>query len=211
MALRCRVSPDARVRRVLDRASARAVVVLAAESAAVGAAVAAWSMVAGLATALLFAAWRSRWTTRRAVVAMLERGLPQSHNVLVTADELASGVLHAKPNVRERIAGEAAAIAESADLAALIPSTRAGVLALCAITAWGVAFAIHARSRSGSIAGTSQQSTALTRAVAPKPTLRVAVTLVPPSYTGLPSSTATDPAQLRLLEHSEMRLAIETT
>jgi len=131
------VSPDAlQICRAIDAVVRRARVLAAAESAAVGAAVAVFSPAAGLFVAATVAAWRSRALSREGAIRALERADPSWRNLLVTAGELTSGTLSAKPAVRDRVIARASARAESIDAAAAFPARRVVTFVAMAAVAW---------------------------------------------------------------------------
>lgn len=205
-------SPDAlAVVRLVDRALRRSQMVAAAESAAIGAAIAAWSIPAGVLAAALSAVWQSRLTTKRSVVRTLERADPQARNLLVTAYELSTGELSTSPQIHGRVTEEAAVIVRSVSLAALFPAARALALALLAVAVWSGSFAAGLRPGREAIEPLTGSRTPSGAAVPQDPgLLHVTVTIKPPSYTHLPSTTSRDPAQLSAVEHSVMRLIVES-
>jgi hypothetical protein len=208
------VSPDATtstvVPRLVDRAVLRARVLAAAESAAIGASVAAWSVVSGLVVALAFALWRSRFASKRAVVEALERANPASQNLFVTADEIDRGLVRARPEVRARVMADAARAADSTRPAAALPARRLGALVLLAVVAWAtVAAGIAPRTRPVDVPFTGSAASAGGNATQPA-VLHVVVTIEPPSYTGLASTTLTDPPELQAIENSRLTFSIRS-
>jgi hypothetical protein len=205
------VSPDAAVlSQVVDRAVRRARLLVAAESAAIGVAVAAWSAAAGLVVAVLFAVWRARAASRRSVVRALERGTPGSRNLIVTADEIASGALAVRPAMRERVLADASVAARSVDVRAAFPSRPVARAAILASAAWLAAAAIgvwrQPPSRSTAIDSRTTPRTATAAAAA----MRVTVDIAPPPYTGRRATSAVDPAHVEAVENSTLHLAIES-
>jgi hypothetical protein len=192
---------------VLDRSARRARVVAAGESAAIGAAVAAISLTAGVLAAGACALWLGRRTTRRAIVRTLEARAPSSRNLLVTAEELSSGALDARPAIRDRVLAEAAELSGSLRIAQIFPPTRLAVLSALALVSWVAMYAAGARSSRVPATGAGAGAHA-TAQPAPAGALHVAATVVPPSYTRLPSSSQTDPAQIQAPQHSALDLAI---
>jgi hypothetical protein len=208
------VSPDATtaavVPHLVDRAVLRARVLAAAESAAVGASVAAWSVPSGLVVALAFALWRSRFASKRAVVEALERANPGSQNLFVTADEIDRGLVTARPAVRARVKADAARAADSTRPAAALPARRLGALVVVAVAAWAtVAAGIARRTRPIDVPLTGDAASAGVN-VTPPGVLHVSVTIEPPSYTGLASTTATDPLELQAIENSHLIFLIRS-
>ena len=108
------MSPDEReVAALIRRASRRGRLVAAAEALAWGAVVAVVSPIAAVSVAVAIFGWRSRSTRDAAVVRALERTHPDARNLFVTAAELASGRLAARPAARDRVFACAAVLARS--------------------------------------------------------------------------------------------------
>jgi hypothetical protein len=205
------VSRDAAaVSALVDRAVRRARVLLAAEAAAIGVVVATWSAVAGLLVAIVFAAWRARHVSRMAVVRTLERTNQASSNLLITAEELSSGALDAKPEVRARVMDAAAAIANVVDVRATFPATRALRAGLVASAAWILVAVLAAwRTPAKPTASTSRDANA-SEPAASAAALRVTVDVLPPAYTGRGPSRIVNPTRIEAIENSALQLAIES-
>lgn len=220
------MSPDERaVHEVIDRARRRAVLLAAAEAAAWGAAVAALSPVGGAVVALALAVWRSRATTRSAVVRALERTHPDVRNLLFTADELASGVIgtpgpfgpgslsKVKPGIRDRVFADAAARARRIDphrALSIAPCVRAMALASVVwivMTARGPLGPLGPMTR---VPLLSRLTSSASTATAPG-ALRVTMSIQPPVYTGVPETTLVDPQQLQAIEGSTLSISVEST
>lgn len=204
------MSPDDAFNRIVDRAVWRARVVAAAESAAAGAAVAAFSVPLGLMAAVAIVAWRSRRTSRRAVLRRLEHAEPRAGNVLITADELWSGGLATPAAIRDRVVSEAAALAGAIDIGALFPWRRPLALAAAAMATWAAMVAIDSRMVLRSSPGGTRSSQQSSAAAARASSLRLSVTIEPPPYTHLPAATLTDPEELHAVERSAIVLSIRT-
>ena len=197
--------PRSRPPATVDRAMARARLLIALEAAAVGAAVAAWSAPAGLIAAAVIAGWRARFASRRLVLRALERADPRARNVIVTADELASGALRAKPPVRERVDADADAVLAAIDLRAVFPVRRLAALSVIALVAWGTAAAVRQRS----VAALRNDVAARPEPRREPPAFSVVVKVEPPPYTHLPPAVSVDPAQIDAIEHAAVQLSIQ--
>jgi hypothetical protein len=206
------VSPDAVVAALVARAVRRARLILAAESAALGAAVAAWSILAGLIVAVAYAAWRASKASRAAVLAALERATPASRNMLITADELSSGALAARPAVRDRVMEQASVVARGVDVRTVITTARAFSTAALAIAAWIVVSAVSVW-RGGAVARVSRSDSPVAQAAGgpATPRLRVTVDVEPPTYTHRASSHSIDPSGVDAVEGSTVHLTIESS
>ena len=139
--------PTALFRAFLMRASRRLTAIAAAEGAAAG---------LGLAALIAFTAWLTRGSMitafaigativvlgaaagfviamrrRRRVATLVERGAPQSRNLIVTAAELIDAPLTPRPGVRALVIARATQVVNQLDPARLFPAKRAvvGVLA----------------------------------------------------------------------------------
>src|SRR5215467_1102693 len=107
------VSPEASVLlRRIDALVARARIATALESAAIGAVVAAWSIPAGLAVAVIVAAVLSREPSRAGVIRRVEKANPALGNLVFTADEIHRSLLAAGPHVVERVFRDATSAIE---------------------------------------------------------------------------------------------------
>lgn len=206
------MSPDASVTRLVERATLRARVLLAAEAAAAGVAVAAWSIVAGLLVAIAFAVWRATTVSRAAVVRAIERATPASRNVLITADELTSGTLAVRPAVRERVMAQAAVVAQSVDVAAAFRPARVLQLTMLALAAWIVVAGVRVWRGGSVVPASSSSSPRRTPAGASEAgALRVTVDVTPPAYTHRAPTHAVDPSAIEAVEGSEVRLTIDSS
>jgi hypothetical protein len=199
------VSPDAGLARTLSRLVFRARLAAAVEAAAVGAAAAAWSVPAGLVLAIVVAVVRARTTARPAVVRRLERANPTLNNLVVTAEEMLSGALPARPVIRQRVVDEATAAASDARTAPMWPVGRIAALFVIAVAVWAVRAAYATRTRTDV---QSNRSTIPTEATGPSTGLQVAVRIDPPAYTGLPPTSVVNPASLQAIENSRLGFSI---
>jgi hypothetical protein len=202
------VSPEARVlSRRIDALVARARIAAALESAAIGAAVAAWSIPAGLAVAVIVAAVLSRDSSRAGVIRRVEKATPSLGNLIFTADEIHRSLLAARPHVVERVFHDATSAIEHIDVKTLSRPLRLAVLLLLAGTAW-IAHAV-VLSRSGtSPAGIERAHTNTTRSAAAPGRLEITVTIRPPAYTRLQSTTMVNPSEIRAVENSQLEFSI---
>jgi len=196
------------VSQTIDRAIVRARVTVAAESAAVGVAIGAWSPWTGLVAAVLVAGWRARAASRRAVIRALERSTPSAQNLLVTADEIESGALNVAPAVRARVTADAQRAASAVDIAAAWPRRRAWMLVALAAVASTLVAVRDARHRSTLTSTSNADTNAQAVASAQTGVLHVTVTIEPPPYTGLAASTSTDPVQIQAIENSRLSFAV---
>jgi hypothetical protein len=205
------VSPEAEaVARTIDREVGRARLVIAAESAALGAAVAAWSVTWGFLFALAFCVWRSRAASRRSVVRRLERANPHAGNLLVTVEELRAGSLSVKPEIRTRVLRDAGVVLRSSQAHSAVPVRRLILLVAVAAAAWVIVAGrtirpVRSAAAVRGVGGAGQT------AISPVAALHVTVTVEPPSYTGLPSTTTVDPVELRVVENSRIAVDIQST
>ena len=201
---------DLDVTRAVDAVLRRARIVVAAEAAAVGVAVAAASPIAGFVAAVAVAVWRARATSRVGVIRALERSDRRWNNVLVTADELIAGALTAKPAVRDRVLGDAAQLSAIVDPRTAFPIRRAAVFAAIAIVAWTMAAAFSVYR-----GGRAPESTTARDAIQPplgsgSAAFHVTVVSTPPAYAGRAASTIVDPADIRVLDGTAVLLRVES-
>jgi hypothetical protein len=206
------VSPDERASRdLVDAAMRRVRWLTCAEAAAWGATVAVLSPMAGALTAIALAIWRAPTTRRASVVRRLERARPDVRNLFVTAEELGSDRLVAKPAVRERVFADAAASARQIDLRAVLPIARLGRFATLACAAWIVmaGFTVWRGPLSRIGAAVLSRTPQSQASDGQPPTLRVTATVQPPSYTALKGTTVVNPAQLDVIEGSELSVFVE--
>jgi hypothetical protein len=190
----------------------RARLVALAEAVAWGLAASALSLIAGALVAAAVAVWRWRATSRASIVRALEHAHPDSHNLLVTADELIRATLAAKPPVRARVLTDAAARAQRLDLRTAFPIARVVRVALLASLAWATVETVHLWRGQVSHTGTgvpSRSTSPIQPAVRAR--LQVNVTIQPPAYTGRAETRAVDPEQLQAIEGSALMLSIDSS
>jgi hypothetical protein len=214
------VPPDVlELRAFLTRASRRIAWIQAAEGAAGGLVLAigfwilGWPSTSG--TAIRFAlavpcmaagiAVRALLSRRQrtSVAASVERHAPECRNIVITADELASGA-----PVSERIGAlvnrEAARIVRGLDLAALFPARNAVVALVAALALWSVTLVMPRASSAVSL------RTALSSSTSVATIDGVDVTVTPPAYTGRAAETSHDPTRIEALAGSGVRLAVRS-
>jgi uncharacterized protein DUF4175 len=204
---RRRVSPDERVvQETFARAMRRARIVAIAEGLAWGAVVAVVSLVAGALVATATMAWRLRRTRRRHVVSAVDRGTAGARNIFVSADELSSGRLLARPDIRERVFADAARLAQQVEYRRVFPKTPAVRAAAMAGAAWAiVAASVIWRIPVPEVARRLVTSTSPGTAA---DTVHLTVTIEPPPYTLLPSRSFSDPAEIAAVEGSTMMVVV---
>jgi hypothetical protein len=194
--------------RIVDRAVWRTRVAAAAEAAAAGIAVAAWSVAGGLAVALIVAVWRSRIASRRTVIRELERTNPHLKNLLVTAEEMAGGALIVKPALADRVSADADRAVATVMLGKSSSTRRIASLMTLAALAWIVVSAIQLRRGtavpSTAAARSPRQGVASTAPGAPQ----VMVAIQPPAYTKRPATTESNPAQVEAIENTRLLIDV---
>ena len=197
-------APERRLTDAVDALVRRARVIAAAEAAGWGAALAALSLPLGAIAAGAIGAARSLRATRRAVVRRADRTGGAS-NVIVTADELVTGVLQARADIRARVVGDAARRMSAMRRAEIVPMAPACRSAIAAVLCWSLAAvftATHDRVRSLRATLHSDEPARSAAANA----LHVSVTVAPPPYTALPVATLEDPNELRVVEGTRVRV-----
>ena len=199
------MSRDEGLVRTLNRLVAQARIAAALEAAGAGAVAAAWSIPAGLGLAIVVAVARASNTARPAVARRLERANPALNNLVVTAEEMLSGTLRARPAIRQRVVDEAASAAREARTRAMWPIARIAALLLTAAVIWIARTAYMSRT----VAGVQSDRPSIPGPnAAPSVDLQVAVTIAPPPYTGLPSTKSVNPANLQAIENSRLEFSI---
>jgi hypothetical protein len=206
------VSPDEReVAALIRRGSRRGRIVATAEALAWGAVVAVVSPVAAVFVAVAIGGWRSRATRDAAVVRALERTHPDARNLFVTAAELASGRLAAKPAARDRVFARAAVLARSTDLSRTFPARSMVVAIVVAMVAWaGAATTRLWRPAVAGIAAGIVRTANRSDTPSVSAAVHVSATIEPPAYTRRSATTVVDPPQIAALEGSTLTLDIQT-
>lgn len=201
------MSPEARVlSRWIDGLVACVRISIALESAAIGAAVAAWSVPAGFAVAIIVAAAMSRAVSRAAVIRRVEQANPALRNLLFTAEEIHRSVLAARPHVMERVFRDATSAIEHVGLKKVWRPRRLALLLLLVAVVW-IAHASMARS-GAMVAGNARARREIPGSTHASSELQIAITIRPPSYTGLQSATIVNPSEIRAVENSELEFSI---
>ena len=208
--------PDEKVvEQFLARVRRRLILLRAVEGTAAGCVVAAVMTLAGLAwvgSAMLVVAgvlvrvgfgdgWPWGWWRSRSMIARrVERQTAIGRNLIVTASELPTDV---KPYVRAAVNTRAARLVGQLDPALLFPMRRAAM-----------ALAVGVVLLAFSVVRPVPLDIAVPRLAAPEGTpavRRLEVTVVPPAYAGLPTSTSTNPARIEALANSRIELRVEAT
>jgi hypothetical protein len=127
-------------------------------------------------------------------------------NVLITADEILSGVQSAPGYVAQRVVRDAARLGADADVSSLLPLRGVAIVAMLAVVAWiGLAAALPwAVNRAPVENRTNRLATSGVGA------WHVSVTVVPPPYTGAAPKTFRDPEQVEAIEGSVMSLVVDS-
>lgn len=136
------------------------------------------------------------------IVRALERADQQLRNVLVTAEELSSGALHASDAARDRVFAEAAVLTRRIDLAACLRWRRPALvlaIATLAVSTAGVIRSLRAPRLVLRAIGTRAGTPAIAA-------FHFNVRVVPPAYTRLPAVTLDDPSQLDVVEGSDVTI-----
>jgi hypothetical protein len=199
--------PDADPLALVAGAMRRRLLLVTAESAAIGAAVAAWWVPAGLAAAIAASAVRIRSSRRAAVVRALDRADPRARNLLTTADEIERGLLATGPELRERVFRDAAAVSRDIRPARVFPLRPLLLLSAAAALTWTLASALTLdRARSTIVTGVRSPVSAVASS-SPTP-LHVTLTIEPPSYTGRSPATVVDATAIEAVEGSRLHAVI---
>lgn len=181
-------------------ALAAALVMLVARDGVIAAAVGAVVVVAG-------AAVRARQVSRSrpGVAYAVERAAPECRNIVITAAELIDRPERVRPEIGGRVCRDAARAAARLDLRRLFPAGRAASMFLAAVAMWAAA---------GWLATARPASPALLPATGdgggPAGPSVVALTadIIPPDYAGRAAETLENPAELRALLGSRIRLRV---
>jgi hypothetical protein len=163
-------------------------------------------MVAAISTAGV-TLWRARsgWSPI-AVASLVERGIPESQNIIFTASELlaASGASSA-PWMQRRVVDRAASLVGGASIPAIVPVTRDVVWMGIAATVLAALATGMPRLPRTPATQPGESSNAVAAALAP---LHVTATLTPPSYTGLAARTLSDPDSLEVIQGARIGLTL---
>jgi hypothetical protein len=152
------------------------------------------------------ALWRSIPRGTRDAANAIEARDQRFQNVLVTADEILSGVQSAPGYVEHRVMRDAVHLGANADVSRLFPLRGVAIVGVLAVVAWvGLAAALPwAFSRAPAEDRTNR--------VAPSAAVawHFSVTVVPPPYTGADLKTLRDPEQVEAIEGSVMSLVVDS-
>jgi hypothetical protein len=153
------------------------------------------------------ALWRSMPRGTRDAATAIEARDQRFQNVLVTADEILSGVQIAPGYVAQRVMRDAAHLCGDADVSSLLPLRGVAIAGVLAVAAWiGIAAALPWAFRRAPAEDQSRRA-ANAAAVAP---WHFGVTVVPPPYTGAAPKTLRDPEQVEAIEGSVMSLVVDS-
>jgi hypothetical protein len=164
-------------------------------------------VVAGIAVvgAVLWLSRRSSTWSAAAAARAVERMHGDSRNVVVTAEELLRHPDRARPAIRERVLGQAAAILardRRASVPLMRPAIAAGVSSAIAIT-----LALGWPQRAVVVLQQTARDVA-TAIGGGEGAFSVRVIVTPPGYTGQPSRTVENPERIDVLEGSRMRVVL---
>ena len=152
--------------------------------------------------ATLLAWWRTR-SSRGAIAAVVEHHTRDFRNLLVTSAELAEHPDRAQPVMREVVWDDAARVAGTIDVAALLPLGRSMALVAGAIGAWLLAGVILTRvwPMSPAVAIASGQGDAAV--------LDLTVRVVSPAYSGIAPASLRNPEHIDALAGSQLEFDVE--
>lgn len=138
------------------------------------------------------------WGSRSGLAQLVERRTPLGRNLIVTAAETPVGITQ---YVRAAVNARAARVAAGLDLSALFPMRNAA-----SVLVVGVSLLAAVIFRPAALVGIAPS------VIAPRGTpsvRRVEVTVVPPAYSGLRTTTSTNPPTVEALAGSRIELRIE--
>jgi hypothetical protein len=149
---------------------------------------------------------RARWSGA-AVATLVERGIPDSHNVVFTARELLSSSVAAAPWMQRCVVDAAASILGRSRASAMVPLARdvvwmAAAGSLLAAIALGMPQQWSRATRTALAVATER----VARAGATP--LRISATVTPPAYTGVAPRSVTDPDALEVIQGSRVGIAL---
>ena len=176
-----------------------ALVLLGAPDGMIAAAIGGGVVVAGAAVR----AWQvSR--SRPGVAYAVERAAPDCRNLVITAAELIDRPERVRPEIGGRVCRDAARAAARLELHRLFPAGRAASMFLAAVAIWAAAgWLAAARPASPALPATGDGG-------GPAGPSIVALTadIIPPDYAGRAAETLENPAELRALLGSRIRLRV---
>ncbi len=191
-------------------------------------------LVAGLALAAAMTgvastvAARARYWREGALVELIEAERPACANLLITAHQLTREPQRGRVSayVRSRVLSDAARVAASIDVGDLLSwrvvANVAGLAAIAALAAVGMFVRAvsalpdaHTRASAGTAASASTSArdarASGARGVGPAVIHGVSIELIPPAYTGLPTSTLREPERLDVLDGSRLRVRVDAS
>jgi hypothetical protein len=202
--------PEQRVTALLQEAQRRLNLQAATRAASVGIAAGVipfiitrrlWVAAVFTAVAATSSWWFSR-RRRRHPAALLETRVTGCRNLLITAEALLEGRLHAKPEVKSVVLEDAARCAERISPAALWPWLRPAMGLGIAAALWVVAVMVPQGRLTDLVPGV------ITAASTPSVD-SVEVVAIPPGYSGRPRETFLNPDRISVLAGSRVRLTIK--
>jgi hypothetical protein len=161
-----------------------------------------------LAVGITLFAWRvvarrQAWSSASAARA-IERAVPASRNVVVTAEELLRHPERARPSIRQRVLEDASRVSDGVNAAAVIPLRRSSLLAAAAVATSIVVYAVPVRSTM-TVAGARSD----VRATEVRPSgMTVMATIASPMYAGGRAQTFENPERLEALAGSRLDLVV---
>ncbi|MEW6320315.1 MAG: DUF4175 family protein [Acidobacteriota bacterium] len=147
---------------------------------------------------------RARRQTRRDAAEAIQRAAGGLDNLPVTAAELEGALAWVRAELKDEIRRQAAARLEPIKPGEVQPLARPVLLAVGATLAWVVLAATGAVSHRTESMGEGRA----TMTDGPVASGAITVTVTPPAYAGRPVETLQDPAEVRALEGSAIRIAV---
>jgi hypothetical protein len=152
------------------------------------------------------ALWRSIPRGTRDAANAIEARDPRFKNVLITAEEILSGVRAAPGYVAHRVLSDAQRLGADADVSSLLPLRGVAIVGMLAAAAWiGISAALPSAFHRAP--AENRRSRVATSAAA---AWHISVTVVPPPYTRATPKTLRDPEQVEAIEGSVMSLVVDS-
>jgi len=136
------------------------------------------------------------------IAVLLERQVPASRNLILTAAEIAEGKISAARHITDRVYRDAEALVGSLDVLVLWPLRR--VVIVAAVAAIGSAAVIGLSARRAGPATTDARPTSENAAQVHG----VEIEITPPAYVDRPSQVVRDPARVEALAGSRLHLTV---
>lgn len=156
---------------------------------------------------LLIVAMAHWWLTRRTrqhPAVLVESRVPACRNVLVTAEALLSGKLHAKPQVTAVVLEDASRRADEIVPSDLWPWTRPAIGLVLVLGSWVFASLVPITPLGVLVPGASAEAAA--------PAIdQVNAVVTPPAYTGRAAATFSNPERIILLAGSSVRVTVASS